>query len=54
MEQSSILPPALFPVCDCRYCLRGARNAALPLFVGGLGLFGLFGWRRKRSMAIAA
>lgn len=28
--------------------------AALPLFAGGLGLLGLFGWRRKRMAASAA
>ena len=29
--------------------------AALPLFAGGLGLIGLFGWRRKRkAQAVAA
>lgn len=28
--------------------------AALPLFVGGLGLMGLFGWRRKQKAQAAA
>jgi hypothetical protein len=28
--------------------------AALPLFAGGLGAFGLFGWRRKRKAQAAA
>jgi hypothetical protein len=27
------------------------RPAALPLFVGGLGVMGLFGWRRKQKAA---
>ena len=28
--------------------------AALPLFAGGLGALGLFGWRRKKSATLAA
>ena len=28
--------------------------AALPLFAGGLGAIGLFGWRRKKKPAILA
>jgi len=28
--------------------------SALPLFAGGLGVLGLFGWRRKRKRAIAS
>jgi hypothetical protein len=28
--------------------------AALPMFVSGLGAFGLFGWRRKRKAAVIA
>jgi hypothetical protein len=33
---------------------RRRHSAALPLFASGLGVMGLFGWRRKRKAQAAA
>lgn len=39
---------------DVNFSIATPVPATLPLFLSGLGLLGLFGWRRKRPMAQAA